>query len=74
MLGEDKNADYMLKNDWDFLTDWTFTELFPLQSMLREGDELKRYYSKRGYTAFMLTFAHNQHMNLWGKKENDFEI
>lgn len=71
---DERNFDFMKSRGWTFLTDWTFTSIFPLQSMLREAEELKRYYGK-SYNVFMLTFGDDKgHLDLWGKLEEDYSI
>lgn len=65
---------------WTHLTDWTFTSTFPMESMLREAEELKRYYcagksSKGAFNKFLLQFGnHRGHLDIWGRLEEDYQI
>ena len=74
------NFAYMEQAGWTYLTDWTFTAIFPLTSMLKEGNGLIDYYtqgkSHKGiFNKFMLTFGDKKgHLDLWGKLEEDFAI
>ena len=77
---DERNFAFMEKQGWTFLTDWTFTSIFPLTSLMKEGQDLMAYYSagkstKGKFNKFMITFGDNKgHLDLWGKLEEDFAI
>ena len=77
---DERDSASMEKAGWTFLTDWTFTSIFPLTSLIKEGNDLMAYYaagkSSMGcFNKFMLTFRNSKgHLDLWGKLEEDFEI
>jgi hypothetical protein len=77
---EEKDWDYLTKTGWTHLTDWTFTSMFPLSSLLKEGNELQSYYSKGKsrlghFNKFMVLFGEKKgHTDLFGKLEEDYQI
>jgi hypothetical protein len=77
---DERNWARMQEMGWTFLTDWTFTSIFPLPSLMKEGADLMDYYckgksSKGKFNKFMITFGdHKGHLDLWGKLEEDFQI
>ena len=73
---DEHNAEYLFGAGWTLLTDWTFTSITPLQSLLREGEELIKYYCKKGpYNKFNIQFCSDKGCTyLWGKLEEDYSI
>ena len=77
---DERNWATMRETGWTHLTDWTFTSIFSLHSLLREGNDLIAYYGKgkssRGtFNKFAITFGDSKgHLDLWGKLEEDFQI
>ncbi len=77
---DERNFARMQESGWTYLTDWTFTSIFPLTSLLKEGNELIRYWSagkgtKGTFNRFTITFGDSKgHLDLWGKLEEDYQI
>lgn len=78
---DERNWAILQENGWTHLTDWTFTSIFSLPALIKEGSELINKFSKgkffrgRPFNKFVFTFGDTKgRLDVWGKLEEDYQI